>query len=306
MVDLTPLPGAVVEDAEIVLDTVNLRQFYRDDYIVATGTGIENKRSCVMSFDQDDVIQLKGGTTGASFEFTFYWCKAAVFLGARLFGNLTDNRRMSKRLMRAHCRWITVDREQETQADIDAAYKALEDAKKEAKDRGIFVVYEADVISLMPGETFTVKNDEDYYAENYFTEPKGMIQWGLAAEVRERQYNVTFDGNDNFGSEIERATKVKGLATRLYKWFKPTTPPPTDFELLPEEEGGLTEVTDKPLVDQFSDLLGGLGQGVKDAAGLAVIVLGTILAIILMMMFRGPLQGAAGGFTDFVKESLAR
>lgn len=189
---------------------------------------------------------------------------------------------------------------------VTGTYNLFQAAKQEAVDLGVFVVYEADVITLNPGETFTVKNQEDYFATEYFTERKGFIAWGLAAEVRQRQFNEAYNGNDNFGSEIERATAVKGLATRLYKWFKPTTPPPTDFELLPEEEGGLTEVTDKPLVDQFSDLLGGLGQGVKDAAGLAVIVLGTILAIILMMMFRGPLQGAAGGLTDFVKESLAR
>lgn len=302
------IPLAFPDDVEVseetepvVLATVNMRMFYRDDYIDRSGSGIEEIRSYVVSTDQDDVIKLMGGSTGASFNVIFYWVK----VGSKLGSTVDDAPYISKKLIRAYCYmdttvlgWTTTRQE-----DVDGRYKAFEDAKKEASDLGCFVVYESDVISLLPGETFTIVNQENYYAKEYFTERQGFIQWGLAAEVKERQFNEAHYGNDNFGSEVERATKVKNLATKLYRFLKPGTPPPEDFTIQSEEEGGtLQEI----LGDSLFDVFRGLGAQVLPWVQGALLIAAAVVAVILLIAFRAPLGALAEVSTDLLKGAMAR
>ena len=309
MVDLTPLPGDAEDGStDAILDRVGDRIAVRDTYITSSGAGIKKIRSYVVSHKDGDEIQLRGGATGASFQGFFFWSKAGIVppnVPLTLHKNLSRDE--GNQFAEATTR--VLGQTAADQESVDAGFKALQAIRKEQDERGITVIHEDELISLEPGETFTVKNRENAIADEFFTEREGFIQWSFGFQVIETQFNEFNDFGADFGAKIERLTEFKGIATLLFTFLQPTTPPPVDIEFEPEEEGGFGITTGDPLLGGdgiLAKLFSGLGDTVKDAAGMAVIILGTIMAIFLMITMRKPLQGAVGGLTDFVKESVSR
>lgn len=309
MVDLTPLPGDAEDGVtDPVLDRIGDRIAVRDTYITSSGAGIKKVRSYVVSHKDGDVIKLTGGATGATFQGFFFWSKAGIVpinVPLMLHKNLSRNE--GNQFAEATTR--VLGQTAADQESVDAGFDALKAIRKQQDDAGINVIHEDELISLKAGETFTVKNQENFIADNFFTEREGFIQWSFGFQVIETQFSEANRDNDDFGAKIERLTEFKGLATTLFTFLQPTTPPPEDIEFEPEEEGGFGITTGDPLLGDdgiLSKLFSGLGDTVKDAAGMAVIILGTIMAIFLMITMRKPLQGAVGGLTDFVKESVSR
>jgi hypothetical protein len=301
MTDLTPLPGAA-EDSP-VLATQEQRIAARDIYIAATGGGITKINSYVVSHRDGDVIKLQGGTTGASFSgFLFFsLLKGAPLSPFLLQQGLDNNKRLSRQDARTFAKMTTAG------ADTYLEHEErLAEIRTEQGKVSISVIRENDNISLNPGEAFTITNNENAIADEFFAEIRGRVQWGIGFEVVETQYNESRDMNDDFGKEIEDRVAFKWLATTLYRFLKPFTPPPEDIEFGPEEEGGFEITTTDTLLGGIKDVFADFGDGVKDVAAMAAIILGSILAIFLMITLRKPIQGAAGGLTEFVKESISR
>jgi hypothetical protein len=301
MTDLTPLPGTA-EDSP-VLSTQDAKEKARDIYIVGTGDGVRTVGSFIVSHRDGDVIQLKGGATGASFAGYLFWSvlKGVPIVPAVLQQGLDNNKRLSRQEAKA----FAVLESASADTFLDAE-KALKDIRDEQEKVDIQVIREIDNISLKEGETFTITNNEDFIADEFFTELKGRIQWGIGFEVIETQYNATIDFNDEFGKEIEDKTEFKGLATSLFKFIRAGRGGgPIDFVIDPEEEGGF-QIEEETILGGIREVLGDFGENVKDVAAMAAIILGSILAIFLMITMRKPLQAAAGGLTTFVQESISR
>lgn len=306
MVDLTPLPGTA-EDGSIdaVLDTVQDRIAARDTYIASSGGGIRNIRSYVVSHQDGDEIQLRGGETGASFQGFLFWSKVEFAITGK---NLDLNKRLSKEEGNQFAEATTrvLGQTARDQENIDLAFDALRAIRKQQDDAGINVIHEDELISLNPGDTFTVKNKENAIADEFFTEREGFIQWSYGFQVIETQFNEFNDSGADFGAKIERLTEFKGIATGLFKLIRVGRGGgPVDFTIAPEEEGGF-QIEEETILGGIRDALGDFGESVKDVAAMAAIILGSILAIFLMITMRKPLQAAAGGFTEFVKESVSR
>lgn len=287
-----------------VLATVNDRILARDTYITSSGAGIKKIRSYVVSVKDGDEIQLRGGSTGASFQGFFFWSKVAFAITDK---NLNLNKDLSRREGRqfAEANTRILDQTAPDQENIDAAWDALEAIRKDQDDAGISVIHEDEMISLQPGETFTVKNRENAIADEFFTEREGFIQWAFGFQVTETQFNEVVDFKDDFGAKIERLTKFKGIATKLFKLFRPLEGGPVDFEIREEEAGGF-EITTEPIGAAVRDFFGDLGETLGPIVKAAVIVLVALAAFFLLIMFRVPLQSVASSLGDLVKESVTR
>lgn len=297
LVDLTPLPGTLTTTADAKLDTVDERAAARNTYITASGKGVGRYRSYILSNVDGDKIQLKGGTTGASFFGFIFWSKATLVpVGLLALPFLANHINRSKALAMAFARLDTATAEE--YAEREKVYnEAVADLEKNAT-----LIRETDVISLKPGETFTAVNRENMFAENYFTERHGFIQWTMGFEIRETQYNEAYNGNADFGQEIEDRTEVKNLATLVYKFFQPTTPPPEDFEIAEEEAGGTAITTGEPLVDG----LAGLGADLRNLAAPLASILLMIGAMFILFMFRAPIQAVGTATGNLVSEAITR
>ena len=298
--EFTPLPGATTAASDAKLDTVDERAAARDTYISASGPGIKTLGPYVWSITDGDQIQLKGGATGASFFGFLFWSKLNVLVpitnpmlaNAIFRDHAGDNAKVAKSFVRMDI----------AGKDTFAAAQTNFNDKVKELEKTADLIAETDVITLKPGETFTVINRENLFAKNFFTERPGFIQWSVGFEVRETQFNEAFDGNDEFGQEIEDRTKVKGLATQLFKFLKPTTPPPEDFEIAPEEEGGTVITTGDPLVDQ----LRGLGAGLAGLVAPLITILLMLAAMFLLFMFRSPIAAVGKATGNLVQEALTR
>lgn len=304
------------EDVEdVVFETMSERIAARDTYITSSGAGVTKIRSYVVSVKDGDEIQLRGGSTGASFQGFFFWSKMdfdfsvispvalLVFKNKKLNLNKDLSKREGRQFAEASTRILgETARDQE---NIDLAFDALKDIRKLQDDAGINVIHEDEMISLNPGETFTVKNRENAIADEFFTEREGFIQWAFGFQVWEGQFNEAFNEGDTFGAKIERLTKFKGIATKLFKLFRPLEGGPTDFEIAPEEEGGFA-ITTEPIGAAVRDFFGGLGETLGPIVKAAVVVLVALAAFFLLIMFRVPLQSVASSLGDLVKDAVTR
>lgn len=297
--EFTPLPGDTTATTDAVLATVDERTAVRDTYIVGTGSGVRTLGPYVWSRSDGDQIQLKGGLTGASFFGFVFWSKInkLVPLNPVLAKAIFDaHKEASKKLARSFIKMDIAD------ADTFAAEQKNHQDKVTQIEKFASIIKETDVITLKPGETFTVTNRENLFADEFFTERKGFIQWTMGFEVRETQFSEAFNGNAEYGQEIEDRTKVKGLATTVFKFLKPFTPPPEDFELAPEEEGGVTITTGDPLVDQIRGIGAGLAGMVAPLASIFLMV----AAMFLIFMFRAPISAVGKATGTLVTEAISR
>ena len=287
-----------------VLDRIGDRIAARDTYITSSGSGITKVRSYVVSVKDGDEIQLRGGSTGASFQGYFFWSKAGIVpIGVPLTLHKNLSRDEGRQFAEASTR--VLDQTASDQESIDAAWDALKAIRKKQDDAGINVIHEDEAISLNPGETFTVRNRENAIADEFFTEREGFIQWAFGFQVMETQFNEAWNEGDTFGEKIERLTKFKGIATKLFKLLRPLEGGPVDFELGPEEEGGFT-ITTEPIGAAVRDFFGGLGETLGPIVKAAVVVLVALTAFFLIIMFRVPLQSVASSLGDLVTDAVTR
>ena len=277
--------------------TAEERVTNRDAYIEGSGSGISKVDGYVVSTSNGDKIVLKGGETGATFYGFFFWSKPKI-----AFDILDQHVRLSKEEALAYAAW-----DEASADDFNDAQEALQKIRKEMKDRyNINSVLEIDNISLVPGEIFTVKNREDYYAEKYFTERRGFIQWSIGFKVVQLSYNAGLDDNDEFGQEIEDAVDVKAFATKLYTILRPGQAPPTDFTVASEEEGGFQEQKGDPAIDLFGWWDDKAFPALKGLAKGALLVVAVVLFIYLLIVFRAPIRALIEHLTPMLIEMLKR
>lgn len=307
--------GAAEDDGGEVLGN-KARYEQRDNYIEVSGGGVKvwglragapeesyaSVPAFVVSSEQGDVIKLKGGTTGASFEgFLFF----SLFKGIALMPdavNLLRNVKLSREEGAAYA--MTQAATNENYAEREAV---LTEIRKKQVEGDIKVIRDSEHISLKPGETFTITNNEDAISREYFTEMTNRIQWSIGFEVVTLSYDEGRDFNEEFGEEIEDQTEFKGLATRLFKFLRAGRGGgPTDFVIESEEEGGFQFETET-FRDQFGDWWSeDAVPWLRGMAKAALVVIVVILVVVLLYFGRAPFGAIAGWMALRLKEVLDR